>query len=42
MKKLFLHVNQGGAWAKRRAAKCNGTNLALRLLKRLDQEKVKT
>ena len=42
MKKLFLHVNRGEGWAKRRAAKCNGTNLALRLLKRLDQEKVKT
>lgn len=41
MKKLFLHVNQGGAWARKRAAKCNGTNLALRLLKRLEKEGVK-
>ena len=41
MKKLFLHVNQGDGWAKRRAAKCNGTNLALRLLKKLEKEGVK-
>ena len=40
MKKLFLHVNQGPAWAKRRAAKCNGTNMALRLLKKLDRKLV--
>jgi hypothetical protein len=41
MKKLFLHVNQGEAWAKRRAAKCNGTNLVKRYLKKLDKEKIK-
>lgn len=41
MKQLFLHVHRSPAWAKRRAAKCNGTNLAKTLLKRLDKEKVK-
>jgi hypothetical protein len=41
MKKLFLHVHQSEAWARKRADKCNGTNLALRLLKKLDQERVK-
>ena len=41
MKKLFLHVTQSGAWARKRAAKCNGTNLAKRLLKKLEKERVK-
>lgn len=41
MKQLFLHVHRSPAWAKRRAAKCNGTNLVLRLLQKLDKEKIK-
>lgn len=41
MKQLFLHVHRSEAWAKRRAAKCNGPNLARTLLKKLEKEGVK-
>lgn len=41
MKQLFLHVHRGEAWARKRAAKCNGPNLAKRLLKKLEEEKGK-